>query len=52
MLVMQLLHFGMHLLPWTIIRSEGSGDDLKLTVSFLGIGAKRLVARYAALEVL
>jgi DNA helicase-2/ATP-dependent DNA helicase PcrA len=36
----------------TVIRSEGSGDDLKLTVSFLGIGAKRLVARYAGLEVL
>ena len=36
----------------TVVRSEGSGDDLKLTVSFLGIGAKRLVARYAALEVL
>ena len=36
----------------TVIRSEGSGDDLKLTVSFLGIGPKRLVARYAALEVL
>jgi DNA helicase-2/ATP-dependent DNA helicase PcrA len=36
----------------TVVRSEGAGDDLKLTVSFLGIGAKRLVARYAALEVL
>ncbi len=36
----------------TVVRSEGSGDDLKVTVSFLGIGAKRLVARYAALEVL
>ncbi len=36
----------------TIVRSEGAGDELKLTVSFLGIGAKRLVARYAGLEVL
>jgi ATP-dependent DNA helicase UvrD/PcrA len=36
----------------TVVRSEGSGDDLKLTVSFLGLGAKRLVARYAGLEVL
>ena len=36
----------------TVVRSEGAGDDLKLTVSFLGIGAKRLVARYAGLEVL
>jgi DNA helicase II / ATP-dependent DNA helicase PcrA len=36
----------------TVVRSEGVGDELKLTVSFLGIGAKRLVARYAGLEVL
>jgi DNA helicase II / ATP-dependent DNA helicase PcrA len=36
----------------TVVRSEGAGDELKLTVSFLGIGAKRLVARYAGLEVL
>ncbi len=35
----------------TILRSEGSGDELKLTVAFAGIGAKRLVARYAGLEV-
>jgi DNA helicase-2/ATP-dependent DNA helicase PcrA len=34
----------------TVLRSEGAGDDLKLTVSFAGIGAKRLVARYAGLE--
>jgi len=34
----------------TVLRSEGTGDDLKLTVSFTGIGAKRLVARYAGLE--
>ena len=36
----------------TVLRAEGSGDDLKLTVSFVGIGAKRLVARYAGLELL
>ena len=36
----------------TVVRREGAGDDLKLTVSFLGIGAKKLVARYAGLEVL
>jgi hypothetical protein len=36
----------------TVLRSEGSGDDLKLTVAFAGIGAKRLVARYAGLETL
>jgi len=35
----------------TVLRSEGSGDELKLTVAFAGIGAKRLVARYAGLEV-
>ena len=29
---------------------EGAGDDLKLTVSFPGVGAKRLVARFAGLE--
>jgi len=34
----------------TVLRSDGSGDDLKVTVSFAGIGAKRLVARYAGLE--
>jgi DNA helicase-2/ATP-dependent DNA helicase PcrA len=34
----------------TVVRSEGVGEDLKLTVTFAGIGAKRLVARYAGLE--
>jgi DNA helicase-2/ATP-dependent DNA helicase PcrA len=34
----------------TVLRAEGSGEDLKLTVSFPGAGAKRLVARYAGLE--
>jgi DNA helicase-2/ATP-dependent DNA helicase PcrA len=34
----------------TVLRTDGSGDDLKLTVSFAGAGAKRLVARYAGLE--
>jgi DNA helicase-2/ATP-dependent DNA helicase PcrA len=36
----------------TVLRSDGAGDELKLTVSFAGVGAKRLVARYAGLEVL
>ena len=36
----------------TVLRSDGAGDDLKVTVSFAGVGAKRLVARYAGLEVL
>jgi DNA helicase-2/ATP-dependent DNA helicase PcrA len=35
----------------TIVRREGADDDLKLTVSFAGVGAKRLVARYAGLTV-
>ncbi|HET7292603.1 MAG TPA: UvrD-helicase domain-containing protein [Vicinamibacteria bacterium] len=34
----------------TVLRSEGSGDDLKLTVSFPAVGAKRLVARFAGLQ--
>ena len=34
----------------TVVQSDGSGEDLKLTVSFAGVGAKRLVARYAGLE--
>jgi ATP-dependent DNA helicase UvrD/PcrA len=34
----------------TVLRSDGSGDERKLTVSFAGVGAKRLVARYAGLE--
>jgi len=34
----------------TVLRADGSGDDLKLTVAFAGVGAKRLVARYAGLE--
>ena len=36
----------------TVLRREGGGDDLKLTVSFPGVGAKKLVARYAGLETL
>jgi len=35
----------------TVLRREGEGDDLKLTVSFPAVGAKKLVARYAGLEV-
>jgi DNA helicase-2/ATP-dependent DNA helicase PcrA len=35
----------------TVLRADGAGDDLKLTVSFPGVGAKRLVARFAGLEV-
>jgi DNA helicase-2/ATP-dependent DNA helicase PcrA len=34
----------------TVLRREGGAEDLKLTVSFPGVGAKKLVARYAGLE--
>ncbi len=36
----------------TVLRRDGDGDDLKLTVSFAGVGAKKLMARYAGLELL
>ena len=35
----------------TVLRREGDGDDLKVTVSFPGVGAKKLVVRFAGLEV-
>jgi ATP-dependent DNA helicase UvrD/PcrA len=34
----------------TVLRREGAGEGLKLTVSFPGVGAKKLVARFAGLE--
>jgi DNA helicase II / ATP-dependent DNA helicase PcrA len=34
----------------TILRTEGSGDDMKLTVSFVSHGLKKLIAKYAELE--
>jgi DNA helicase-2/ATP-dependent DNA helicase PcrA len=34
----------------TILRIEGAGDDAKLTVSFPGRGATRLLARFAGLK--
>jgi DNA helicase-2/ATP-dependent DNA helicase PcrA len=34
----------------TVLRREGGGEDLKLTVSFPAVGAKKLVARFAGLE--
>jgi DNA helicase-2/ATP-dependent DNA helicase PcrA len=33
-----------------VLRSEGAGDDAKLTVSFPGYGQKKFVARFATLE--
>ena len=34
----------------TVLASEGEGDDEKITVSFPGYGAKKLIPRFAALE--
>jgi ATP-dependent DNA helicase UvrD/PcrA len=34
----------------TVLRREGDGDDLKITVSFPGTGPKKLVARFAGLS--
>jgi DNA helicase-2/ATP-dependent DNA helicase PcrA len=34
----------------TVLRRESGGDGLKVTVSFPGLGAKKLVARFAGLE--
>jgi len=36
----------------TVQRSEGSGDDLKISVSFPGHGVKTLAVKYANLEVI
>ena len=33
-----------------VLRTEGSGEDAKLTVSFPGYGQKKFVAKFAALE--
>ena len=35
----------------TVQRSEGAGDDLKISVSFPGHGVKTLAVKYANLEV-
>ena len=35
----------------TILRTEGAGEDLKLTVSFISYGLKKLIAKYAELEI-
>jgi DNA helicase-2/ATP-dependent DNA helicase PcrA len=34
----------------TILRVEGAGEDAKLTVSFPGRGATRLLAKFAGLK--
>ena len=35
----------------TILRTEGAGEDLKLTISFISYGLKKMIAKYAELEV-
>ncbi len=35
----------------TVLRTEGAGEDLKLTISFISYGLKKLIAKYAELEV-
>jgi len=35
----------------TILRTEGEGEDLKLTISFMSHGLKKMIAKYAELEV-
>jgi DNA helicase-2/ATP-dependent DNA helicase PcrA len=35
----------------TVLRAEGTGSEAKLTISFPNFGLKKLVARYASLEV-
>lgn len=34
----------------TILRTEGTGRDMKLTISFSNYGLKKMIARYASLE--
>ena len=34
----------------TILRTEGAGDELKITVSFISHGLKKMIAKYAELE--
>ena len=35
----------------TILRMEGSGDEAKLTISFNNFGMKKIIAKYASLEI-
>ncbi|MBI2150111.1 MAG: UvrD-helicase domain-containing protein [Acidobacteria bacterium] len=35
----------------TVLRTEGSGDEVKLTVSFINHGLKKMIAKYAELEI-
>jgi DNA helicase II / ATP-dependent DNA helicase PcrA len=35
----------------TVLRREGEGDDAKLTISFPGIGLKKIIEKYAGMKV-
>jgi DNA helicase-2/ATP-dependent DNA helicase PcrA len=35
----------------TILRTEGDGDEMKLTISFISHGLKKMIAKYAELEI-
>jgi DNA helicase-2/ATP-dependent DNA helicase PcrA len=35
----------------TVLRLEGSGEDTKVTVSFPGHGLKKLIAKYAGIQI-
>jgi DNA helicase-2/ATP-dependent DNA helicase PcrA len=35
----------------TILRTEGAGEELKLTISFISHGLKKMIAKYAELEI-
>ena len=34
----------------TIVRKEGDGEEAKLTISFPGLGLKKIIAKYAGLK--
>jgi DNA helicase II / ATP-dependent DNA helicase PcrA len=36
----------------TVLRKDGTGGEARMTISFVGVGVKRLLARYAQVEIL
>jgi DNA helicase II / ATP-dependent DNA helicase PcrA len=37
--------------PGMVMRREGEGEDAKLTISFPGLGLKKIVEKYAGIKV-
>jgi DNA helicase-2/ATP-dependent DNA helicase PcrA len=35
----------------TVLRREGDGEDAKLTISFVGVGLKKIVEKFAGIKV-